>query len=63
MDSASQVPDGYRAEMPVETLNLTGIRIVPHARTPGADAAERHLRASGMANTRLPDGEDLVLGF
>lgn len=63
MDSANQLPDGYRAEMPVETLNLTGIRIVPHAGTPDADAAERHLKASGLAYTRLADGEDLVLGF
>ncbi|WP_409483991.1 Type 1 glutamine amidotransferase-like domain-containing protein [Arsenicicoccus dermatophilus] len=63
MDPADELPQGYRADMPATTLNLTGTRIVPHAGTPEADAAQRHLASAGLACTALADGEDLLVNF
>lgn len=63
MDSADELPAGYSAEIPVDTLNLTGARVVPHAGTADADAAERHLTSAGLAYLPLADGEDLILNF
>lgn len=61
MDAADELPEGYDANMPVETLNLTRTRVVPHAGTPEADAAECHLTTRGLPFTALADGDDLII--
>jgi len=62
MDPADELPPGYSPRMPATTLALTNLRIVPHAGTPEADAAEALLNARGLRHTTLADGEDLVIG-
>lgn len=61
MDDPATLPDGYRDGMPVATLGLTTIRVVPHAGTPEADAMRDRLAADGLESIELADGADLLL--
>lgn len=61
MDDPTTLPQGYDAAMPIETLALVDIRVIPHAGSPEAVAARDRLDADGLEELELADGEDILL--
>jgi dipeptidase E len=66
MDDPELIPDGYSANVNLQTLHLVPWRIVPHWRSDHPESADaekavEYLRQSGLEFRTLRDGEALIV--